>query len=217
MRDDEEELFEHESYGMVSLSRVSSSGQTLFGSSVRHHHYVKLSIQRAEMGRHLHREWYYPRENLIEINLSAVQLAEMLTNMNTAGVPCTLSRYWNKDGEYVSVPEPENITKQEQYTKEFKEKTEKAVESLDRAIACARDMAEAKTATKGDRNALVELMESVRQDIASNMPFLLKSFNEKIEDVVKDAKGEIRSHVDASVRAAGLEAGSVEPPALEME
>jgi hypothetical protein len=207
----EDQEFEHPSYGMVSLHRIQSTGTVLFGSSVEHNHFVNLSITRASLNRHLHREWYHPRETLIEVNLSAVQLAEMLTNINTSGVPCTISRCI--EGDLVSVPEPDNVSRQEQYVEEFKERTGRVAKLLDEALGQANAMAEMPRATKGDRLRMVKLMESVQQEIKSNLPFLLQSFNEKVEEVVRDAKGEIKAHVDQVVQAAGLEAGSVQPPA----
>ena len=98
-----EEIAEnHQSYGMVGISHAQSTGTHLVGSEFKHHHFVTLTIRRAEKHRDLSREWWFGKNELIEIHLSEAQYVELMSRPNMGdGVPCTLARV---AGE--AMPEP---------------------------------------------------------------------------------------------------------------
>ncbi len=60
------------SYGVISASRVQSSGQPLFGSDIQHSNFVSLSISEAdhEPGRSTE---IFPKKEIIRISMTAVQ------------------------------------------------------------------------------------------------------------------------------------------------
>src|SRR6185312_8767541 len=88
---------EHESYGVVGFNRVTGNPGSLFGSSINHSNFIRLRISRAAREWHLSTYWYRDREQLIELDLSAAQFADLITSMNVGvGVPCTL-RYVGTD------------------------------------------------------------------------------------------------------------------------
>src|SRR5208337_4240325 len=99
------------SYAMVSFSRISAGGEglSLFGSSIKHHSAITLSIKQARLSRDtdLSHDWYFAENRfpLIEVTLSPNQFAELLTSMNVGdGVPATLTLYNGQGYEY-----PDNI------------------------------------------------------------------------------------------------------------
>jgi hypothetical protein len=89
---EDEKKYEHESFGMLQISRTDcgGAGMSLFGSSVKHNHIITLRVHKAEKCRHIHQDWYHSRDCLVEIYLSPLQFVDAMTNMNTMGVPCTL-------------------------------------------------------------------------------------------------------------------------------
>lgn len=202
----DDKITKHESFGLVRLSRVS--GKTiLFGSSVDHHSYYDLTVFRAAHCRSvLHYDRVSAEEEILRISMSAVQLSEMLFNMNVGdGTPCTLTRV-PVGGKYVSMKPPPSTTKQAEYEEEFKKEIGDLCSDL-RALVSEAKAVEAKaTATKGDRKALVAKAEKALQDLECNLPFILKMFNEKVEKVVGEAKGEIEAYQSHLIQATGLKA-----------
>ena len=79
---------EHESYGLVGVSRISGSDRNLFGSSIRHKNTMMLRVKRANKERHLNRDWYHANETIVEVEMSPVQYAEMISSPNVGeGIP----------------------------------------------------------------------------------------------------------------------------------
>ena len=86
------------SWGMVGFYRNYGSGRELFGSDVTNHNTIRLTVKHAIKHRELGRDWTMGDDIICEVELSALQFAELLTNMNMGdGVPCTI-RYTREDG-----------------------------------------------------------------------------------------------------------------------
>lgn len=194
---------EHPSFGMVSLSRFSTTPHmALFGSTVKHSHPVALRIHKAKRMRDLHKEWYFEGETVAEVFLSSVQLGEMLTNMNTTGVPCTIN--YSRDGKLEQAgPVPENSPAANTYN-ELKKQSEKASTDVKAMFVKLTELAEAgKPVGKKKLQELARDMSRAAAQIDGNMTFVLDSFRRDCERVVNDAKGEVEAFVSAKVEAAG--------------
>ena len=81
----------HPSFGIAKFSRHSCSHpQSLFGSSIGHENTITLTISRAD---HIRSDSsydrYYEKGQIIEVEMSAAQFAEMITTMNMV-VVCQL-------------------------------------------------------------------------------------------------------------------------------
>lgn len=91
MKDREE--IEHPAFGMIHASRISGQ-RNLFMVDYPQGHFVRLTIAPATLIRDLSNDWVHSRAYpLIEVDLSEVQWARMISSMNTTGVPCTLNQY----------------------------------------------------------------------------------------------------------------------------
>jgi len=214
---DYEETEEHPSFGMVSLSRFSVTPPTpLFGSTVKHGHPIALRICRAERKRTLQKEWFFEGEMIAEVFISSVQLGELLTNMNTAGVPCTI-RY-SRGGKLEKAERPPENTPAAKTYNALSEKASEASAVVREVQAVLEGLAKkGKPVGKRKLEELAKAACGAAQQIESNMPFVLESFRRDCERVVKDAKGEIEAFISAKVEASGAKAlaGSVEIPLLE--
>ena len=86
------------SWGMVGFYRTYGGGKELFGSDVTNHNTIRLTIKHARKHRELGKDWTMGDDIICEVELSALQFAELLTNMNVGdGVPCTI-KYTREDG-----------------------------------------------------------------------------------------------------------------------
>lgn len=196
------ETTEHESFGMISFSRVGwgGGGVSLFGSSIKHGNIIRLRISRADLNRDLSRDCYYAKDDIVEADMSFSQFAEAITSMNTSGIPCTLAYVGGKRME----PSP-YVSKREQFEDEFAASCKdlsKKVEDLQRFAA---ELAE-RPVKKADTKDLINKIVMLKQQIASSLPFVHSQFNEQMDKTVMEAKGEVEAFVQHKIVSAGLDA-----------
>lgn len=203
---DDEIHEKHESYAMVSFSRRTGDPGVLFGSPLHHHHsYIALTIRRAERIHNLGHDRFYGsmRGDLIEVDLSPAQFAELLTTMNVGmGVPCTL-RYL--DGKQMEKP-PTVEMETEKVQTSFEKDTKKLVHSLEQKQHQIDEILEKKALSKDDRAKIRSLLDTAIREVGSNMPFMLERFSEATEKVTTHAKAEVDAFITHNVILEGIRA-----------
>jgi len=195
---------EHESYGMVGISRIQcSKGQPLFGSSIKHDSMIRLSVKQANVERDLHREWYHGHECIVEVDLSASQFSQFITNPNVGdGVPCTIRRVGVK-----RMLEPPYRGQNETFNEELQEKFDKAMNDANDLIVSAGEMLSSKGAMKvSDKRVLLAKLEALVRHINSNIPFLHKQFTRAMDKTVTSAKAEIEEFYSGTIMKLGRKA-----------
>lgn len=192
----------HPAFGMIGISNVQASGDgvRLFGSRLRGHPgFIKLTIYHAERRHTIARDWYFARENVVEVWLSHSQLAEMITTPNHGdGVPCTIVRV-GRESVPTFIP---TETESEKIRANVKEKASKIVSDLREARA-RTEKALANVPAKARNAALAEFDRAITE-VGSNLPYYAESLNESLEHSTAEAKAEIEAFVSGAVRAAGL-------------
>jgi hypothetical protein len=194
----------HPSYGLARFTRGNSSrGIPLFGSSIQNKHTITFEIFRAEHKRDLSNDWFQPKEDLIKIEMSQNQFAELITNMNHGvGLPVTI-RHINL--EYY--PEPPFIGKADLFKGEFENKMHNYSVNMKKGLEKTIDILSNKTTIgKGDRELILNEISSVFSTLENGIPFTNSQFIEAIEKTVTEAKSEIEAFVENKIRSAGLEA-----------
>jgi hypothetical protein len=192
----------HPSFGLVSISRVQSGGgRHLFESPFGHQHFITLSIKRARRQRtDLHDDFLMADEELVEVSMSEVQFATMVTSLNMGqGTPCTISRF---DGRLVDEP-PAPITKKT-FEKEGKEHFTDLVK-MAKELEGLVNMKPADVKAP-EREKIRILALHLLQGLTCNMEFFQKQFQQTMDKVVGVAKAEIQAHIAAVVQGAGLKA-----------
>lgn len=216
---DDEKEFSHESYGQVGFHRVQGSSGRLFGSSLPNQgSFITLRIGSCVRKHHLGRDWYHGsmRGDMIEVDLSAAQFAELITTMNVGtGTPCTIRRF---NGKRMEDP-PNELLEAEQVRTDFKEKVNQSAEKMlayQKQIDAILDKPGA--VSKKDREEIREAIGMIVQDVRANMPYWLRSFVEATGKVVTAAKAEVDAFMTNAVIQAGKEAlGMGESPFREPE
>ena len=196
---------EHESFGMMSFSRIQcGKAQTLFGSDLQHDTIIAMRLHHAIKGRSLSRDWYHAKGLITEVYMSQNQFSELITSMNMGdGIPVTL-RMTEKDGR---LEEPDFVSVTEVHRNEFKTKARGVAEDADALLESMKEVLEGSgTVEKADRNALLSKAAMLLQEIKSNMPFMEEQFAEAMDKTVTDAKGTIEAFVQRKVTEAGMEA-----------
>jgi hypothetical protein len=203
---DDEEIYEHESYGMVGFHRVSHGpGKSrLFGSSItKHYSTVMLRIRPAQMSHHLSSDHYFGKSRThIEVELTATQFAELLTTMNVGdGVPCTVRRLNGKLMEDPPGIRPEAERVRDGFGQKMIDLTTRTRAAKRRVMEI---LAAKKAPNKHDRREIAEAFEQVVQELESNIPFVADQFQEATDRIVTAGKAEIDSFVTTMVQTTGL-------------
>lgn len=195
----------HKSYGMIGCSRVHSQpAKSLFGSSIKHANSIVLRIGTAEKHRHLNRDWYHKRENLIEVEMSPTQFAEMITSLNTGdGIPCTI-RYLP---DHNRIADPPEVKQREIFEDEFKEEIDAIMTNTKEGIKTIEEILNKKGAiNKKEKERIIGAIYEITRIMNDHIPFTQKQFNKAMDKTVMEAKGEVEAFVMNKITSLGLEA-----------
>ncbi len=214
---DDEKVFEHESYGMVGFSRIQGSTGPMFGSALPDQStFIRLQVHRASRRHHLGRDWYSSSGSpiLLELNLTANQFAELLTNMNVGnGVPCTLRYVDSNEME----PCPAEKLEAQQVRDDFENKTEQIAKNLDGTVKkISAILDEKKPISQAERKEIRQLLDLVVQDVRSNIPFWLEQFHTATGKIATSVKAEVEAFLMHAITSAGLKALSGERPPVTL-
>lgn len=191
----------HPSFGMISISRGTSSGkQNLFGSSIQQNAFIQIEISTASLFRDLYHDNYFPEKMLIRIMMSPSQWADVITSLNTSGVPCTIERF---NGERME--EPPYESKRVQFDAEFEKKMKDTVSETNEFLAKIRGILSKPNIGKRDREEILQQVDMIRMQFASNVPFIKESFTEQMDQTVVEAKNEISHMIEEKLKKLGLE------------
>lgn len=206
MHEDDEFEREHPSYGLVHISRTGTgtSAIRLFGSPLAHHYgTIRISIGSAKWMHGLHHDRYFGglTGEHVEIEMSAAQFADMITSLNIGGgTPCTIRRLGGKQ-----IPNPPD------YATEAEHIRDNFDSSLDKYKAKAHEYRKKIEELTGKlpqkvRDQIRIALDVMEDQLGSNVPFVVKQFQEATTKITSAAKAEVDSFVSHVVRAAGLEA-----------
>jgi len=199
---EKEKTITHESFGLLSLSRITCNvGVPLFGSSIKHKNTIILRIHTAEKKRNLCSDWLHGKKKIIEVEMSPLQFTDMITNMNTQGVPVTIRHINGKrtsDFQHVNV--------RETFQQEFREHIQEVLGGTEKMLKEAEKLLKAPgTLKKADREKMANTLYHLAQDIKSNLPFVFKQFNKQVDRSIGEAKSEVESFFANTIHALGSE------------
>lgn len=194
---------EHPSFAVARANRISSSppGVSLFDSEIRHSHFVRLTIERANRRRDLMQDWIHATDRLIEIDMSMAQWGALVSSFGDgSGVPVTLA-FLTGEG---SIAEPAYEPRMKQSVEEVEGASDKVFGEVADAAAALRKAFDGKAGRKEMEQALWDL-EIRLKNAKPNLKFAADSLTEHVENVVTKA----RYDIEATVRLAaerGLDA-----------
>lgn len=200
----EEERISHPSFGQISFSRIQSTGANFYGSELKQDHYITMKVTESEINRTLSRDWYHSkRAPLIEIRMSSNQFSELITSMNRGdGTCCTIEMVNMKPVE----PLPTQESRKEFIHRKFDDRMKEFARTLKTKQLRVKELTAKKTLSKADQDELNKTVEWLTQEVASNIPFFAKCFQETIDYSVNEAKSEIENAIQHKINVLGLEA-----------
>jgi hypothetical protein len=204
----DDKIESHPAFGSAMFCRTTHGGMNghthLFGSSLTDHPTtIHLRINRAERRTWSGVERVFDRDELIEVEFSAAQFAELLTTMNFgAGIPCTIRHI---AGESIpEIPDEDGVAV-DRIIDAFKEGVSKHVLKLQEIENQIKTITEKASIGKADRKELRDLAYQARRYFVDNAPFMVQVFHEASEKSVTAAKAEIEAAMTQAVHKAGLE------------
>ena len=206
---------EHESYGLLQISRIQGTPRPLFGSTIRHGDTIMLSIDRGKVYRDFQRNRYHSGQSLIQVEMSAAQFAEAITTLNVGcGVPVTLRRMAGVE----QIADPPSVDFKERAKSELKAEMGELAERIEELAKDAREILTRKgTTIKADeRKKLLDDLNFLTAEVSSNIPFAHECFQEAVDETVVQAKAEVDSCMTAMREKLGQAVldGKVEIPLL---
>ncbi len=204
MNSNEKERYNHPSFGQISFSRIQSNGQYFYGSELPQDHYIDMTVTKSEIERSLTQDWYFGKEiPLIKVRMTSNQFSELITSMNRgSGIPCTIEMVNQKKVE--DYPNPES--RKEFVHRKFEDRMKEFAVTLKAKQNRVKQLTAKKTLSKADQQELNFTVEWLTQEVASNIPFFAKCFQETMDEVVLEAKSEVENAIQHKINTLGLAA-----------
>lgn len=195
--------YEHPAWGVIQVSRRSGLAD-LFGSALQHQHFISLSIGPAKKVVTDHGEERASgsiRGELIEINMSEAQWAQLLSSLNMGGgIPCTLT-YVN--GQRVPEAPPSRMV--DQYHDAAKERAKEiGKELLELRQTIETRFADKKPLTVKEKEELLGKVNMAVMGLVDRLPFVQSMMQEALEKQVAAAKTEIDSFLQYKAQLLGF-------------
>lgn len=194
----------HESYGLVSMSRVSGGGQRLFGSSTSHGHYFVLRVLRGRRIASARGERFFEdaRASIVEIAMTAAQYIDMMTTPNSgSGTPCTILRV---EGISMDEPPPDMGSELKVIHTSFTEEVQDVQKAMKTALADIETILAKKSLTNADKEAIRRIVWKADRLLSDAAPFVLKIFGETAERMASKGKMEVEAFLKLVLERAGI-------------
>ena len=187
----------HPSYGMMSISRYYGGDGNFFGNDLPMEGSggVVVELREATLDRNtdgLHGDFFSPGKLKFRVKMSHLQFAELITNMNTTGVPVTITNIGTE-----RLDDPPILNKGEIFNEEAEEVVSKTKQRANDIIAKVQNLFESKKSlTKKDKEEILRELKQLRMATFDHLPFMQKMFNEQMNKSVISAKANIAAFIE---------------------
>ena len=185
--------------GLIQINRTYGGRNILFGSNIPHDTCMRLTISQAYIHRDFNENRYYPKNKLIEIELSPSQYAEMITNLNHGvGVPCTIRLF----GEERIKNNLKLNNELELVKTEYAESVDKIIDEIRNTVYEIQD--DKPLSPKKIRD-LKHGLESMIYRLTQEAPFMKERFDETLDKIFVEAKASIDDTINLTLANIGLD------------
>jgi hypothetical protein len=198
--DGDRKTYTHPAFGQIMVFRTSGGGQVCYGSDFTHDHYISIRIAKSELQRDLAREWYFSKDQYIEVVLTESQWATFVSSLNVgAGVPCTVTRIG-----YESVPLIPYRNSGDHYQIEASDALKAALKEL--TDLQAKIVVGVQGLSKSRQGEMLVAVNNAIKHLTDKLPFIAKQYAEHMEETREKAKAEIHSYAHRILYESGLAA-----------
>ena len=189
--------YEHPSYGMMSITRYYGGDGNFFGNDLPMEGSggIEIELKEATLERNangLHCDFFNPGRLKFKVRMSHLQFAELITNMNTTGVPVTITNIGIE-----RLDDPPVLNKREIFDEEAKEIVSKTKQRANDIIAKIQNLFETKKSlTKKDKEEILRELNQLKMATFDHLPFMQKMFDEQMNKSVVSAKANIAAFIE---------------------
>ena len=189
--------YEHPSYGMMSITRYCGGNGNFFGNDLPMEGSggIEIELKESTLERNangLHCDSFNPGRLKFRVRMSHLQFAELITNMNTTGVPVTITNIGTE-----RLDDPPILNKREVFDEEAEEVVSKTKQRANDIIAKIQNLFESKKSlTKKDKEEILRELNQLRMATFDHLPFMQKMFNEQMNESVISAKANIAVFIE---------------------
>lgn len=190
----------HPAFAIIGAHRYSGGSDTLYGSPLKHHGGITVTIQFSDEHVSIGSHNYWPRHHapggatIAEVTLSEAQWATFVSTLNVgSGVPCT-ARYV-KTGPTESLPgivDKDHAKKRSEFihdqTAELTKRVHDVVAEMDRLLAQP-------SFKRSELKGLRSKMSTAIDHMPGNMQFTADMLTEHNEKLIESAKAEVSAMV----------------------
>jgi hypothetical protein len=202
----------HPSYGLAYFSRMSGGYRALFGSSIQTQQTISLTLKMATHHRSLNNDHFFGEKEIIEVEMSESQFAELITHFNTgSGTPVTI-RHINHE----RYPDPPFQSKADLFSAEFKTQMHNFGVDMKKMVETATEILNNKPSIgKGDRELIAKSIDSLVSHITNGIPFVSEKFQDSMDKTIVEAKAAIEQFIQNRIRETGLAAIADNTPKID--
>lgn len=191
---------EHPSYANIEINRMQCGRpQNLFGSPVKHSQIICLKISSCKATRSLNDTHYFSGKHYIEVWLSPVQLADLITRMNSGGTPCTL-RYFQGEEIDDCPQEKPTETMQAEFDNEM-EKLKSEIFEIEKEVK--KVLEDSRISTKS-KDKVMEIIGKFRNKLKHTYPFIAEQFAKQMNKTASAAKAEADAFITNLIHRTGI-------------
>lgn len=189
--------YEHPSYGMMSITRYYGGDGNFFGNDLPMEGSggIEIELKEATLERNangLHCDFFNPGRLKFKVRMSHLQFAELITSMNTTGVPVTITNIGIE-----RLDDPPVLNKREVFDEETKEVVSNVKQKANDIIAKVQNLFETKKSlTKKDKEEILSELNQLRMATFDHLPFMQKMFDEQMNKSVVSAKANIAAFIE---------------------
>lgn len=187
----------HPSYGMMSITRYYGGDGNFFGNDLPMEGSggIEIELKEATLERNangLHCDFFNPGKLKFRVKMSHLQFAELITNMNTTGVPVTITNIGIE-----RLDDPPVLNKREVFDEETKEVVSNVKQKANDIIAKVQNLFETKKSlTKKDKEEILRELNQLKMATFDHLPFMQKMFDEQMNKSVVSAKANIAAFTE---------------------
>lgn len=194
----------HPAFGIVEMSRMSGGDGNLFMVDYPTGGSIRLSISTAHLNRNLANDRVFSDRPIVEIEMSEVQWARIVSSFNVGGVPVTLKHYRDPITSDFLIPKmpDRHAGNVDTFRKEITDKADRTTRELKEAYDRLTDIMKGPL-RKGDLQEVLELLRSARGAAIDGLPFVAEQAHEAIDTATQHARAEIDAHIDNAMMKLG--------------
>lgn len=204
---DSDEEYNHDAFGVVTLTLPQGGGKHLFGSDIEHNQRVCISISRANWHRAISNDWIHSDGRpIVEIELSHAQFAQFITSQgNGSGTPCTFRIAPPRGTIGESMPQIAKLeSKADLHRREIHESSSRYIKDIQNPIDRLGEMLESgKLSVKAVRELHREMVIRMN-NLPRNMEFTVRQAEEALDKATSDAKIEVESFIHNAINRIGM-------------